>query len=783
MMESSHFLEGHQAAHRTLSNRLDKIFEMANGVCRQLTSLDAKVQAVDQVIDLYAHYNNCNSIMHSLTQLKIYEPVENDEYSGSNSGGNGGGRKRLQLVNQSKFILNLCGMLFMRLNTFTDDYVKHILNLTGDLNSNYNLQRLMLYWENISSTYRESTLILTEFYEYIRQNLPQVKRKFGAFTDITTVSLINFLQTHMGTKFQKLVEVFLNNDRFESHPDKTTSDSFLHTLYCHDVLIDRDRNQRFQEFYFEYLSNYVENEVVIPMDIDYMKKLKKQLELNAKITLSISPTMIEKANDIFLQHTILKPETASQLLEVEKDNIKFHSVRTPERYFPFPKENFSLLKIAFESRGRTFELERVFKKLTRKILKKAHPDLERLFSEACKLILLVSGYPNFGAISREEIIKILGGSLNAMELYVRFCESSIRKVNRDRNLGDHYAKSPSIFQAPLLLEINATVLDLYSRSLFRRAIMQGANSILKSLKDPDSLEHQLINFFRDIYGTSSEFRNLEATTEVILKAFYLESSFEKSSSDKNKFIQPLVFEKKMVPEIYQRGGNEDVVLPHELIDSWEEFMKHFHSIDKKPELKKVHPVYHLQHCEVSTPYKLKSGKSLSLELTLYQTCLLSLFNDYEELEFNEIMNKLRVTKSTLDVVLKSFIDAGLFILKENAKYTLNKNFSPDKRKVKDGKLRIPLLRPVSSSNRDRSNGNVVISSQHHEGHSSQWKQELLKACIVRSLKGESGGLNLPELFTKVESQLRGISIGEFKDALHKILKDKFIRCRNDRYMY
>lgn len=782
MMESSKFLEDHQVAYRTLSSQLDKIFAMANQVTHQLISLETKVQPVDQLIDLYVHRTNCNRIMHSLTQLKIYEPIESNEYVGINNNSDGSSRKRFQLINQSKLILDLYVMLSMRLDTFTDDYVKYILHLTGDLNSTYNLQRLTLHWENIFLTYKQGVLLLKELYEYMDQNLPQVKRDFGTFADITTVSLINFFQTHMGTKFTELVEAFLNNDRFGKNPGRTTSDSFLHVLWYYDTIINKEHNQHFQNFYFEYITNYVKKKVVIPMNIDYMKNLKKQLKLNAKITLSISPTMIEKANDIFLQHTILKPETASQLMEVEKNNIKFYANGTSKHYLPFPKENFSLLKVAFESRGRTLELERVFKKLSRKLLKLAHPNLERLFSEASKLILLVSGYSNFEAISRQEVIKILGGSLNTMELYVRFCEASIRKVNRDRSLGDYYAKATSIFQAPLLLEIKAPVLDLYSRSLFRRAVIQGDNSILKSLKDPGSLEFQLLNFFRDIYGTSSEFRNLEATTEIILKAFHLESSFEQSLSKKNTFIQPLIFEKKMVPEVYQRGDNEDIVLPRELVDSWKEFMKHFNTIDRKPELKKVHPVYHLQHCEVSTPYKLKSGKSLSLELTLYQTCLLSLFNDYEELEFNEIMNKLSMTKNTLDVVLKSFVDSGLLILQESTKYILNKNYSPDKRKIKDGKLRIPLLRPASSNRRD-STSKVVVSSQHHEGHSSQWKHELLKACIVRSLKGENDGLNLSKLFTKVESQLRGISIGEFKDALDKLLKDKFIRYRHDRYMY
>lgn len=779
-MEHLQFLEKHQAICQDLGEKWEKIFEMANGICRQLTNLDGEVGSIESSVNAYIYERFCMKLMHSLTQLKVYEPVEDDEYDS-----NGGG-KRLQLVNQSRFISDWWEVFFTKFSNMSDDYTRQVLYIIGDLNSKNNLRVLMRKWRLIASTFDKGVHLVTGAFGYIYENLPQLGRNIRKdcdLTDLGILQLIDSFKAQMGSKFVVLIEMFLENDISEKNPENWVCDNLPHKLFHYQIIVDEERNLTFQDLYFEYLAKHIKNNVVLPVNMDFTKNLKTELEYNAKITLLISPTLIEESNDIFLQHTILKPEVASQLIEMEKDNVQFYSVRMPGSSFPFPKENFFLLKVAFESRGRVLELEMIYKRLLRKLMKRVHSDLEKLFSEACKSILLVYGHPNFVAISREEVIKTLGGSLNIMELYVRFCESSIRKANRDGNLGDHFARSRSIFHAPTLLEMNPAVLDLYSRSLFRRAIMQGANSVLKSLKSPESLEYQLIAFFREVYGTSSEFRNLEATTEIIFKASNLESSFERSSSDKHKFIQPLIFEKKIVPTIYQQDSNEDVVLPRELIDSWGEFIRHFNLEDKKPELKKVHPVYHLQHCEVSTPYKLKSGKRLCLELTLYQTCLLSLFNDFDELEFNDIMTKLRMTESTLIVVLKSFVDSGLLILQDNNKYTLNRNYSPDKKKIKDGKLRIPLSRPAVSSNPSSFGGNILASSQHNEGHSSQWKQELLKACVVRSLKGENSGLNLIELFNKVESQIRGVSIGEFKDALNAILKDRFIRYRNERYLY
>ena len=96
----------------------------------------------------------------------------------------------------------------------------------------------------------------------------------------------------------------------------------------------------------------------------------------------------------------------------------------------------------------------------------------------------------------------------------------------------------------------------------------------------------------------------------------------------------------------------------------------------------------------------------------------------------------------------------------------------DMKKVKNGKLRVVL--PRTASLQSSNTGGERTSSAHHEGSNSQWNQELLKACITRSVKSERNGLDYDHLFETVKQQIKGFSVGEFKDALAKLLRDKFI---------
>ena len=203
-------------------------------------------------------------------------------------------------------------------------------------------------------------------------------------------------------------------------------------------------------------------------------------------------------------------------------------------------------------------------------------------------------------------------------------------------------------------------------------------------------------------------------------------------------------------------------------------------------MKRLIPAYHLQHCEVSTPFKLPNGETLLFELTLHQTLVISVFNDEQQdeaISFDQILRQTGINEKLLSLVLKSFTNVGL--LKRNGTtYSFNPEYQPDLRKVVNNKIRISL--PKSGSNgptraNDKSTtATATATAEHTEGLRSDWKRELLCACIVRSLKGlPSPGLTRGELVRVVQTQIRGFSVGEFREALAVCLRDGYVAVGDD----
>ncbi|SJM82071.1 uncharacterized protein ZBIST_0292 [Zygosaccharomyces bailii] len=778
MMESTTFFKDHEVIYNSLINRLEQLFSKAYDICHKVAHPEDEM-ASEVSADVFEYNRESKQIMRTLTQFKVYSPIESDDHHGC---------KRFQLINQNKVISIIWNMLRDKLKDLTNDYVENTLRLMGDLSLNTNLQSLFIFWDRMLITYNDALMIISPLLGYLTENYPLITKEIPRWSSISDYShkmLIEMFKIQLGSNFVTFLETSLDYFRFQKEPSLSILEfeSPLALMYKYNIAVNQDSTQDVKDFYFKYLSKYVQNELNIPLDIHYLKTLINNLRNNSLLTGAISPSLIEGANDIFLQHTVLQADTAAHIIDILKTNLPLRFKSRPHS-FDVLLENFQWIITAFETRNRIHELEDILRRVVKKSLQRAYHDPEKLFSEVCKFVLLADKNTTFVVIPQTEMVKILGGSLNAMELYTRLCETNIRRANRKpvENFVDYYTNSAVVFYAPILLHINSTILNLYSRSLFRRAIMQGVSPVIKSLTDTRYLESNMLKFFKSQYGTTSEYHTLEATQEIIYKASSLQTSFEQHVFNHTNFMIPLVFEKKMVPIVFQESRNEDVNLPEELMEAWNEFIEFFKTTDKKAKMKKLHLVYHLQHCEVVTPYKLKNGKKLIFELTLYQTCLLSLFNEFKALSYREIMVKLRMTTSTLATVLTSFTEAGLLSAKGDI-YALNKDYSPDKRRVKDGKLRIPLSKPAGLPRPMKQPNKVVESSQHREGHSSQWKQELVKACIVRSLKGERNGLNLTNLFKKVEEQIRGISMGEFKDALHKVLSEKFIASDNDLFVY
>lgn len=211
-------------------------------------------------------------------------------------------------------------------------------------------------------------------------------------------------------------------------------------------------------------------------------------------------------------------------------------------------------------------------------------------------------------------------------------------------------------------------------------------------------------------------------------------------------------------------------------DTWNQFLRNYHEQNKVEDSdaskKELYPMWNLHHCEVESPYIIQDGTNLIFELTLFQTCVLTLFNESDHLTLQVISEQTKLAYKDLALVLKSFCNYKILTRDIDNAYSINESFKPDMKKVKNGKLRVVL--PRTASLQSSNTGGERTSSAHHEGSNSQWTQELLKACITRSVKSERNGLDYDHLFETVKQQIKGFSVGEFKDALAKLLRDKFI---------
>lgn len=439
--------------------------------------------------------------------------------------------------------------------------------------------------------------------------------------------------------------------------------------------------------------------------------------------------------------------------------------------------------LSYEKRNRLNEYDDIISSLIKKHLNesfKTNHDMLCLLKKADSLSRVAKcPYILYKKIIATEIKEVLGGTLKFEEAYVKQIELFIRKssncdITRRGSPERLVAGSTRFFSTP-------SFLTLYMRSLFRRIILQGPGIII-SLTNERYPESRLLDHFREEFGRSTEFEKISDLVENLRVNDELFKRYRLESEKDEIVFEPLVFERQKVPHLFLENTGETVELPKGLSARWESFVNFYKEENKHGSLQKLSPAYNLQHCEVDTPYTLPNGESLTLELTLFQTCVLSLFNEISNLTFKELQNQLKLSVATLQLVLKSFIDIGILYL-EDEQYNLRETFSPPLKRVRNGKLRVPLPRLREDlASRTNSSSSTVYTS-HTEGLSSQWKQELLKACIVRTLKQASDGLRYDALFDDIKKQISGFSIGEFKDALYDVVNDKFISVVNDVYNY
>lgn len=497
-----------------------------------------------------------------------------------------------------------------------------------------------------------------------------------------------------------------------------------------------------------------------------------QLFLNEGVFLRILHYMLEKYER--------RLETADEDVKVQNDDIHY------------------MLKKFYDNNGNG---DMYYSYITKFIQQKLRAtgdlksSLDNIFVLATNLSILFYFDKRALKIIMNELCLRFSGSLHMYESFERLLEMKIRKYNRSHEKAvesgfsykfrDDLLKNKfhdrCLFILPNVLGFESSFLKLHQQKLFRRAVMRGPD-IYRTISDFSYLEMNVLYGLISLYEKTDEMHALYDLYLSLRKSYLFLQDYRKKEGPQ---VVPLIIDKRNVPASFQKETNEDLILPQELQVQWQRLHKFFLDNATSADAKSLVPMYSLQHCDVETPFVLDNKRRLVMNLSIYQTCILYLFNDEDVVNLDTICAKTGLRTETAAQVVQSF-EAAKLVVKSSSGYHLNAEFKPDLKRVKDGKLRIPMVQRQSYLTSSASTASTSTSTSmptagsHSEGYSSLWRQELLKAAIVRSLKAAGQELSQDQL---ASSLTLGASAGEFKDALHRLSSDRVIRSTKNGYQY
>lgn len=753
---------------------------------------------------------NCLSkVCQRLCSAKVYIPTE------SNGSRESKRNKRVKLLNQSRtielFWMYIKGQLCEFIEKVICDFLKKV-----NLKKNKYDRELIDEWDSQYAMFKSSLGYVQSIIEYTKINYPQVTKEINAYDE--TFDFCNFLyikefKKQMKQQFKPYIECWIY-ERSQTIENDIKNKSDIHERYIflriiNSYIISID-GIPFNTLYCNFARESVK-QVDMEQGTDFIETFEPLLKKITILAWSFDSKLVNKINDVMIEAALLTPGRLSNVLNgaiLKSTNSIF--ISTISSYFMICRKQCNIFVSAYESRELHSALNIELRTMIRNglqpvILNKKSldsPDILRIAiiyiqlmctlkktnEEHDYLTNALSHVANkFTLLVREEVSNVFGGDMKVIEVYQKLCEMRLKGNLFPHSKMDIKEIELLLCVVPYYLKIDKVFLSLHEKYLFRKIIMNGPATI-DTIKASNSFEAKLLLAYETLHAKEAEnqgfnqFINEVRQCSHSLSLYQNHTRLESRTSKIEMELVPLVFAKSNIPSELQEQTMLKPKLPIEMKNAWSAF-EMFYKTEKNAEFKKINQLYALHHCEVSTPFELPDRTFLVFELTLTQSLLLNLFNDNDFVSFNDIVQKLEIDQISANLSLKSFVDILLVKKNEDNNYELNYSYKPDIRKVKGNNLRISLPRSVQSIPKPVMNKSVISSSQHKEGHSAQWKLELLKAAIVRSLKGELNGHSYDELISSVERQISGFSIGEFKEALHKALSDGAINQDGKRFFY
>ncbi|CAL9735433.1 cullin-8 [Monosporozyma servazzii] len=669
-------------------------------------------------------------------------------------------------------------------------------------------------WKNMYEIFWGMMRAVSPVTQYAYLNYPQIFKRYifkdDSFEDYINKIFYNSVKKHLNRTNKTfedylkfcIKDLIIGDKKTFDFNDKNT---VLRFAYLYNETIDgRDiknyyLNSLKEHFQSINISEYCADEETTFQTL-FLQKLKEQTLLSSMF----SPTWMEPVKNVIVKTVLINKITIRDCYK----NFRNSEIDT---YRYKTNNDFSIIHFAFSARDRLTELTEICSDII-------YEEINELFNKADKkcllkifqafryqIIFFSHIYPlepfqckcdfpcncssvEIPVLFKVAYIKLFQNEMNLMEAILKYIELKFKPSHITSNDNSHLSEDLELILVKL--QISSSIVPSFVQLLFRQMLMNYNDIVdnLEILNNTDPMMRDVVQAFKDVYTTKSDEWNpmwvhYQQTLAETLNLHTGENGL-------NKFY-PFILQDSDIPTIYQEMNEEntlnDIKLPHELRDMWEKFTKEYkEKFLSHGGSKMITPMYGLQYCEVSTPFKRSNGEQLLLELTLYQTCVLNEFNERDTVSFPYLMKTLRMEAVNVKAILNSFLHYGLIKTNEDKTFSINDMFVPDEGKVKHGVLKIVMgkIKPLSRTPTPIS---TAVTANHPDGLSSVWKRDLIKACVVRTLKSRQVGdktLSRDTLFQECHPQLQGISVGEFKDALNSAVKERYVdKVGEDKYIY
>lgn len=591
----------------------------------------------------------------------------------------------------------------------------------------------------------------------------QSEKKFQEFgTSLFLNQLMSTKGVILLSQFKDLLYTYRSTGEKESLLLGVVIPYLISPLFLKKIKVDLSNGTTIDQFYLETIEQYASERFVQPKDINYIDDVRTFLIRednvalriseyssfscwsNKEFVISNSQYFTQKVRSLILKCTILKEASLERLVPMCLFGNPSLSNSTSVKSASFCNVSFACI-----SAGKKDSLLKWFKKA---VLNKLH---EVVVDSTFEIDLFGSiyvtalknyesatstGHPDCIDEAFHEFIQQNYGSqtkftdefIKSLDRDFKKCYQQMEKTNGKEGITVNFDQYHQYLSIITSLSLQNYLLRQYvDKVLFRRIIMMGSefsifmdlgSDLYKYREKTQNLEYIFQNILKSLPKTISDER-LETITEDALKSYRAGNDFaDLHGLESDVVLDPLIFDFKCVPENFKHMQLDTIKLPRDLELLWQKFEQYYREFDETASNKKLELRCNLHHLEVLTPFKISRDVFLVLDVNMVQYCILELFDHNDVLSFYELEKTTQIDDVTLNQALHSFVRIKLLLNDPNDKtYKINDDFKPDRKKIKNGILRVTYGGPAkrnSKSHIPTSDSNIWKERDNKDGSNS-----------------------------------------------------------------